>query len=679
MSDGNVTIDVNCVPLTFSVQGVLSNFIEGRDMTIELNSNSVNESQELGEDGSFQFESRVPSGESYSVSITVPADGMDCSVSNGTGVIIDQDITDVSIDCTPQSFFVGGNVNGHPGEAQLSLTNTENGSVLNIFGDTFFNFPDQTDSGEAYNVTVTANPPGHTCSVTNGSGTVFDSNINNISVDCVPNTVSIGGSVAGLDSGDTLILRNNGADQLNLTEDGSFVFANEINEGSSYDVTIFSAPSGKFCILTDGQGTANTDINNISVDCVPVAIGVVDTTFQNSGVLRREHTSGNAVLPRVRIDSNGKLVFAGSISFGTDYELCRFESDGSVDTGFAGGVGCLRINALEDFPEASVQFIDMILDAQDQAIVVGRVDGQNAMVNRHLSSGPLDSTFGSSGTFHRTNTCSSGAGFSSGDLARAVITDPATNDVFVVGSSSVTGSSDQGKAWWSLTSSGTLETSFIGNQGVPGITCSSESSGTEFETLDAVLLDSYGRSVAGGQFDGDVRVIRLLSDGSPDASFGNANPQNGVLSLDLGESERVFDLEIDSQGRIYVGIRKDSAFNVARLNTDGTLDTSYGTGGIASTSLAGDETLNAMALDAAGQVVAVGTNANQQMQIVRFTTDGTFDTSFGSNGFLLLSSVLGGTNQSATDLAIDDEGNIFVSGFASNGSGDDDAVIIKIR
>ena len=65
-------------------------------------------------------------------------------------------------------------------------------------------------------------PPGQTCTVTNGSGTA-NANVTNVAVNCVT-TYSIGGTVSGL-VGTGLVLQNNGADNLTFTVSGAFTFA----------------------------------------------------------------------------------------------------------------------------------------------------------------------------------------------------------------------------------------------------------------------------------------------------------------------------------------------------------------------------------------------------------------------------------------------------------------------
>lgn len=78
-------------------------------------------------------------------------------------------------------------------------------------------------------------------------------------------TDSIGGTVAGLDG--TLVLQNNGGDDLTLSSDGSFEFSVALQPGATYDVTIETQPSDQTCTVTDGSGTATTSVTTVLIEC----------------------------------------------------------------------------------------------------------------------------------------------------------------------------------------------------------------------------------------------------------------------------------------------------------------------------------------------------------------------------------------------------------------------------
>jgi len=80
-----------------------------------------------------------------------------------------------------------------------------------------------------------------------------------------PVDVSIGGTVSGLDG--TVVLLNNGADDLTVSANGPFTFATRIASGTDYSVTVGTQPDGQTCEVTNGSGTATADVTDVTVEC----------------------------------------------------------------------------------------------------------------------------------------------------------------------------------------------------------------------------------------------------------------------------------------------------------------------------------------------------------------------------------------------------------------------------
>jgi hypothetical protein len=80
-----------------------------------------------------------------------------------------------------------------------------------------------------------------------------------------PGTVTIAGSISGLVG--TVVLQNNGADNLTLSANGSFTFATALASGRSYTVTVLTQPSGPDCSVTGDSGTATQNVTTVSVTC----------------------------------------------------------------------------------------------------------------------------------------------------------------------------------------------------------------------------------------------------------------------------------------------------------------------------------------------------------------------------------------------------------------------------
>jgi formylglycine-generating enzyme required for sulfatase activity len=178
-------------------------------------------------------------------------------------------------DGTSAKFKIGGTVVGIIGTLaagdELVLQLNE-GINLSIYENGDFTFDVLLNDGIPYAVTVLTQPqkkPTQVCTVTDGSGTIEGKDIDNIVVTCV-GYYSVGGTVSGL-SGTGLILQNNETDNLDIIEDGDFIFLTEIANGENYNVTVFSQPTGpnQTCSVSNGSGTiSGTNISNINIVCM---------------------------------------------------------------------------------------------------------------------------------------------------------------------------------------------------------------------------------------------------------------------------------------------------------------------------------------------------------------------------------------------------------------------------
>ena len=77
---------------------------------------------------------------------------------------------------------------------------------------------------------------------------------------------NIGGSVSGLSG--SIVLQDNGADNLNVSSNGNFTFATALNDGTNYAVSVLTQPTGQTCTVTNGSGTlSGADVTNVGVTC----------------------------------------------------------------------------------------------------------------------------------------------------------------------------------------------------------------------------------------------------------------------------------------------------------------------------------------------------------------------------------------------------------------------------
>src|SRR5215471_5352489 len=164
------------------------------------------------------------------------------------------------------TYSVGGSVSGLSGTVVLQDNGGDN---LSVTANGSFTFATQLAGGAAYAVTVKTNPSGQTCTVSNRSDTIGSANVTNVAVSCanIP-TYSVGGTLSGLSGSGTVVLQDNGGDNLSLTANGSFTFATQLVGGAAYAVTVKTNPSGQTCTVSSGSGTiGSANVTNVAVSC----------------------------------------------------------------------------------------------------------------------------------------------------------------------------------------------------------------------------------------------------------------------------------------------------------------------------------------------------------------------------------------------------------------------------
>lgn len=200
--------------------------------------------------------------------------------------------------------------------------------------------------------------------------------------------------------------------------------------------------------------------------------------------------------------------------------------------------------------------------------------------------------------------------------------------------------------------------------------------GVDFAADVAVQAD--GKIVAAGEAfvaNQDFAVVRYNADGTPDITFGNS----GVAIIPIGTgNDTARSVAIDSQGRIVVAgtafVGGINQIAVVRLDPNGSLDVSFGAGGIATANFVSDATLaEGMALQNDKVVVVATLDERQNVGVVRFDTNGALDATFGVGGRRSLDMVPNvdpdiPSEEFAAGIAIDGNQQILIAAYGFNGS-----------
>ncbi len=293
--------------------------------------------------------------------------------------------------------------------------------------------------------------------------------------------------------------------------------------------------------------------------------GSLDTGFSNDGTLTTDFDGLESRGSSVKLQGDGKILVAGRVSGGDsgDFALARYNADGTPDTMFSGDG---RVTT--DFSSAEDIGYDIAVQGDGRILVIGSSTvGSDAdlALARYDANGSLDTTFSTDGKA----TIDFGSTWEAGESI-AVQAD---------GRILAAGHSDAGFALARYNADGTLDTTFSED----GLLT------TGFDGEEAfgrsVALQTDGRILLGGTSHGNggarsMAVARYNSDGTLDPTFS----EDGKVLVDFGHPSECEALAVQSDGKIVVAGNADrgnekKAFAVARLNPDGTLDTTLSSDG----------------------------------------------------------------------------------------------------
>ncbi|MBD2022534.1 DUF4347 domain-containing protein [Leptolyngbya sp. FACHB-36] len=396
--------------------------------------------------------------------------------------------------------------------------------------------------------------------------------------------------------------------------------------------------------------------------------GDLDPTFGNGGKVTSDFSGFNFddSGESVAVQSDGKIVVAGYAESGTntsnDFALVRYNANGTIDTSF-GNSG----KVTTDFGFSDDKGYDIAIQSDGKIVVAGtRISGARSdadfAVARFNANGTIDTSFGNSGKVT--------VDFSGNEDSSNALAIQSDGKIVVAGyaTSSGTGSDF---ALVRFNANGTLDTSFDTDGKVT-------TSIGNVEFITSIALQSDGKIVVMGSAystNFDFALARYNTNGSLDTSFGTG----GTVLTDFNNSYNVsHDVVLQSDGKIVAtGITSNSNgtsfdFALARYNTNGSLDTSFGSSGQVTTDFSGyiDGGLS-IVIQSDGKLVVSGfaesITEDGDFALARYNTNGSLDTSFGSNG--KTTTDFGSYNDGGSSIAIQSDGRLVVVGTTSTNSG----------
>ena len=352
---------------------------------------------------------------------------------------------------------------------------------------------------------------------------------------------------------------------------------------------------------------------------------------------------------------------------------------GDLDSTF--GVGGM---VTSDFRRSNDLAYATALQTDGKIIIAGirfvgnSAQGGDFLVARYNPDGTLDRTFGQRGQVITD------LGLT--EQAAAVAVQPDGKIVIAGGTYDIFPSSGGMYALVRYNSNGSIDPTF-GNAGV--VTTSFGTSGC---FASAMAIQADGKIVAAGtnyrdfSSDSDFAVARYNADGSLDSSFGGG----GFVSTDFNQGlDAALSVALQADGKIITAGSAVSGasfydFALVRYLANGTLDSTFGSGGKVESDLGSNnlDQANAVALQSDGKIVAAGTTIarnglDQFFAITRYNSDGTLDNSFGRRGLTTVD--FGSFSQRARSVLLQTDGKIVAVGYADTESSDSDFLVTRLN
>lgn len=378
--------------------------------------------------------------------------------------------------------------------------------------------------------------------------------------------------------------------------------------------------------------------------------GDLDPTFGTGGTVlaRIADTGGNFFNGGSVLQSDGKIVIAGAIDANGKQNCgaARFNSNGSLDTSFGTNgrftfVPFQATNGCQSYAIALQSDGKILLGGQTGGVSSPANDlgGSDAILIRLNANGTLDSGFGTNGfvvTFTGTPEnrfgFGGGRGFGAGFITSIQV--QTDGKIVAVGYAQSTANSRNDMIVLRYNANGSRDASFAaGDQANVRF----DTGITNIATTSA--LQSDGKIIIAGYIIRndtpaplDSAMVRLNADGSLDTTFG----AGGKVLIDLGNGsgDNINSLVILPSGKILAGgsvATNAQYFTLAQFNSNGSLDSAFGSGGKVITNIFGYGVgLSRILLQPDGKILAGGANAD--WKVVRFNPDASLDTSFGSGG-----------------------------------------------
>ncbi|MCS6984894.1 MAG: hypothetical protein NZM25_07215 [Leptospiraceae bacterium] len=160
------------------VQGMLT----GNSLGLQLNGAEI---ITIGGDGEYSFGTLLKEGSLYQITVSSPSHRQECTPNPANGSISKTDVF-IEVQCVTVLFLVGGQITSSGPQFHVTISINLMETITLTTGSSFWFQNTLLPNGASYHITVVSQPPNGLCTVNNGSGTIANSDINNVVVHCIP-------------------------------------------------------------------------------------------------------------------------------------------------------------------------------------------------------------------------------------------------------------------------------------------------------------------------------------------------------------------------------------------------------------------------------------------------------------------------------------------------------------
>ncbi|EEF59944.1 hypothetical protein [Pedosphaera parvula] len=427
----------------------------------------------------------------------------------------------------------------------------------------------------------------------------------------------------------------------------------------AYDVAAaFGLQAGQYVVAGTREINGH---NSVMMAARVTSTGILDTNFGTGGIITADVSDIGSRAKALAVQADGKIIAAGSGNNGVQnfMALARYQTNGLLDPSFGAGG---RVIALGSNDVASA----VTIQPDGKIVAGGSTSSQSFALARFQTNGLPDPSFGTGGRIVTS--------FSGTSEVLSLLSQP-DGKIIAAGDASDT----SGYATFALArynTNGTLDATFgSGGKVTTGFTSPSinEAYAMRLQPDGKYLLGGFTEFVVGSGVEEDFAMARYNTNGALDFSFGSLGRVSATVAagtLDIGYS-----MALQPDGKILMAggaaLGGNSYVAIARFNTNGTVDNSFGSGGSVINQVgAAADYATALTLQPDGKIVIAGSSQNVNFKFFaqRYNSDGSIDGSFGTGGTTLIDFGTG-TNEYAYALTLDASGRPVIAGDAGGSFG----------